>query len=166
MRPDPFTADVTIYTDGSGKSGSKKSTRRTPAGWGFLALGTHLTYEASGAVITDQTSTHWAGAEIGSNNTAELTAILEAAVWAYHAHPPVTNVDIRYDSTYAAQLATGEWLPTSNTLLVDMVLAAVQQLQTKATVTFTHVKSHQGEIWNERADQLAAHGTRLFRAPN
>ena len=162
--PTAFTKQYTIYTDGSGPGGGKPSSASTPAGWGFLALGTHLEYEAAGAVVTDKNAVEWKGASVGSNNTGELTAILEGAVWAYH-KVGLTEAEFRYDSKYAANIAEEVWAPKGNHLLVDAVRAAIRQLNTKATVSFRHVYAHKGEIWNERADALANQGILLFQPP-
>ena len=127
-------------------------------------MDTHVRHEAAGAVLTDPQHARWLGAKVGSNNTGELTAILEGAVWAFH-NPTVQAVDFRYDSKYAAKLAAGEWEPTANLLLAAAGRQAIKQLQSRVAVTFTHVKAHTGEIWNERADRLAGSGLRKFRPP-
>ena len=162
--PAPMTKQTTIYTDGAGPSGNKPSTKCTPAGWGFVAMDTHVRHESAGAVITDPQHARWLGAQIGSNNTGELTAILEGAVWAYHT-PTVREVEFRYDSKYAAKLAAGEWEPTANLLLVKAVRLAIKHLESRTHVSFAHVKAHTGELWNERADALAGSGLRKFRPP-
>jgi len=162
--PAPLTKHTTIYTDGAGPSGNQPSTEKTPAGWGFVAMDTHVRLESAGAVLTDSQHPRWLGARVGSNNTGELTAILEGAVWAFHT-PTVQAVDFRYDSEYAAKLAAGEWEPTANLHLVAAVRLAIKQLKSRVDVSFTHVKAHSGEIWNERADRLAASGLRKFRPP-
>jgi len=141
-----------------------KATHKTPAGWGFVAMDTHVRHEAAGAVLTNPNDPRWLGAYVGSNNTGELTAILEAAVWAHHT-PNVVSVDFRYDSEYAANLADENWHPSSNSLLVASVRAAIRQLKMRVTVTFTHVKAHSGDLWNERVDALAKYGSRMFVPP-
>ena len=105
-------------------------------------------------------SIRWLGAEAATNNTAELTAIHEAITWALHA-PHYASVDIRYDSKYAAHLADDLWQPDTNLQLVHTVRAALGKLRLHAHVTFTHVKAHSNELWNERVDRLAALGARL-----
>jgi len=162
--PAMFTSQTTIYTDGSGASGRAKATHKTPAGWGFVAMDTHVRQEVAGAVLTNPNDIRWLGAYVGSNNTGELTAILEGAVWAYHT-PNITAVDFRYDSKYAANLADENWQPQSNFLLVAAVRAALRQLKTRVPVTFTHVKAHSGDLWNERVDALAKYGSRMFVPP-
>jgi len=84
--------EYTIYTDGSahGHLDGDGATKSTPAGWGFVVIQGptglnhdngeeyHLDY---GRVITDAGHPLYIGAEIGSNNTAELSAIYHALEW-------------------------------------------------------------------------------------
>ena len=62
---------------------------------------------ACGPVVTDKGAAGWHGAERGTNNTAELTAILQGLRWAGGLADTV--VRIRYDSEYAANTARGLW---------------------------------------------------------
>ena len=71
---------VRMYTDGSGSRGKCSST--TPAGWGFVRLeNEEVSHTARGPVSTDHTAAHYLGATVGSNNTGELTAWMEAALY-------------------------------------------------------------------------------------
>ena len=78
-----------IYVDGSCEE-NRNVTAATPAGWGYCVvegdsgLGRgrgQIVTEGSGSVITDETSGAFIGAEVGSNNTAELSAIAAALGW-------------------------------------------------------------------------------------
>ena len=51
---------------------------KTPAGWGFCYVLEGVWHDAYGPVPTDPTHRLFVGAQVGSNNTGELTAILEA----------------------------------------------------------------------------------------
>jgi len=82
-------AALHIYVDGSCEE-NRNVTAETPAGWGFCVvegdtgLGRgrgEIVTEGSGSVITDETSNDFIGAEVGSNNTAELSAIAGALGW-------------------------------------------------------------------------------------
>ena len=76
--PDGTSLDV--YTDGSGTAG--KCSKSTPAGWGYVVLQERdPIHEAYGPVITDDTSPFYCGASVGSNNTAELQAWMEVALF-------------------------------------------------------------------------------------
>ena len=134
------------------------------------------------------------GAEVGSNNTGELCGIIEALYWVRDqvcgpspACPYLREVDIRYDSQYAARSTTGEYNGEKNRALIHTARRALAQatqtqslLNVKSTpqpstifapvfssvptrpqqvkVTFTHVKGHSGDHGNERADALAKFG--------
>ena len=78
-----------IYVDGSCEE-NQNVTESTPAGWGFCVVagdsgigrgGGDVIAERSGPVVTDPSASDFIGAEVGSNNTAELTAIAHAARW-------------------------------------------------------------------------------------
>ena len=80
---------IYIYVDGSCEE-NRNVTSETPAGWGFCViegdngLGRghgNLIYEENGKVITDRDSDFFLGAKVGSNNTAELSAIAHALRW-------------------------------------------------------------------------------------
>ena len=71
-----YTAPAHYYTDGSGTAG--RCTIKTPPGWGFCHVLEGVWHDAYGPVPTDPTHPLFAGAQVGSNNTGELTAILEA----------------------------------------------------------------------------------------
>ena len=71
---------VTVYTKGSGTRG--RCSKNTPAGWGWCYKNGEEWTEASGPVHTDPQHPQYYGAQIGSNNTGELTAILEAVIYA------------------------------------------------------------------------------------
>ena len=70
----------TFFTDGSGSSG--KCARRTPAGWGWCSREGDTWKEAYGPVVTDPDHNAYRGAGVGSNNTGEVTALIEAMLFA------------------------------------------------------------------------------------
>ena len=75
------TAKIAFYTDGSGSKG--KCTRLTPAGWGWCSRQGNDWLVASGPVNTDPQHLKFIGAQPSrSNNTGELTAIIEALLFA------------------------------------------------------------------------------------
>ena len=82
-----------MYTDGSG--GGEDSGAH--AGWGFVAVQQEHEVDARcGVVVIDACDERWEGAERGTNNTAEVTAVMRALGWA--ADRGETEVCIRYDS--------------------------------------------------------------------
>ena len=67
-----------IYTDGSGGKTGKGS-----AGWGYVVMeGGEERATGWGAVSLDRGDKRWDGAEVGTNNTAEVTAVIRALAWA------------------------------------------------------------------------------------
>ena len=71
---------------------------------------------------------------------------------------------IRFDSEYAAHMATGLWKPKSNVQLVEGVQKALTDARRVASVAFMHVKGHAGIKGNEEADRLASKGRVQARA--
>ena len=78
-----------IYVDGS-CLGNQNVDSETPAGWGVVVItgsndlgrgNGEIFHEFNGEVITDSDDSKFIGAEVGSNNTAELTAFAEALRW-------------------------------------------------------------------------------------
>lgn len=102
------------------------------------------------------------GAASGTNQIAELTAVLRAI----HAHPGATPLLIESDSRYAIQCAT-DWLPgwkrkgwrtstgkpVQNLHLVQGIDEAIAERP--GPVRFRWVRGHVGHTYNERADELA-----------
>jgi ribonuclease HI len=123
----------------------------------------------SGPVVTDAEHPEHEGAAVATNNTAELTAIL----WAMRVASSEGGegaVLVRYDSTYAAKMALGQWKATRNVELIAAVQEAVQTVRKARDVYFMHIKGHSGAHGNDRADRLAARGarervTRLVKRP-
>ena len=114
-----ITTDLVIYTGGSCIGNKKVRASNFTAGWGAVVLEGatgHISEpddtNASvvtrgkiwGPVITDPTAGHFAGATHGSNNTGDLTAVVESFRWILDRveKEDKRSVLIRYDSTYAA----------------------------------------------------------------
>ena len=153
-----------IYVDGSsGRTGEDLATSDTPAGWGFCVVegdsgigrgGGDVVDERSGPVVTDPSQTDYLGAGVGSNNTAELTAIAHAARWVL-THPKGGVVIIRGDSQYALNIASGEWRAKANRDLAESVKGLWKEAHSIRGLRGEHVRAHRGHRWNERADHLA-----------
>ncbi|HIC50255.1 MAG: hypothetical protein CXX69_04595 [Candidatus Thalassarchaeum betae] len=151
-----------IYVDGSCEE-NKNVTADTPAGWGFCVIsgdngvgrgGGDVVFERSGAVVTDEASEGYLGAEVGSNNTAELSAIAQAMRWLLtdggsHA------VVIRGDSQYALNIGSAVWRAKANRDLALSVQALWAEVSSLRSLTPEHIRAHRGHRWNERADHLA-----------
>jgi ribonuclease HI len=85
----------------------------------------------------------------GTNNIAELTAILEAAT---AVEDPARPVRIHTDSQYAIGVLSKGWKAKANQELVARVKQALQRLR---DLELIYVPGHSGVLLNERADALA-----------
>jgi ribonuclease HI len=107
-----------------------------------------------GPVQTTPRHEDFLGAEYGSNNTGEISAICEALKWLSNEHS-TRNAAIYYDSKYAAKVTTGEYMANNNKLLVATARQLLQTVASNRTIRFEHVKGHNQDIGNDWADQLA-----------
>ena len=151
-----------LYVDGS-CLGNQNVDADTPAAWGLVVVtgdnglgrGTgDVHQELSGMVITDEEVNGFVGAEVGSNNTAELCGFAAALRWLLVEGGEEAAV-IRADSQYAGNLASGAWKAKANKELVRQVQLLWREVAGLRPLTWSHVKAHRGHRWNERADHLA-----------
>ena len=112
--------------------------------------------EAYGPVITDNTSPFYCGASVGSNNTAELQAWMEVALFLL-ATPP-KEVTFFYDSKWMANMVRGQARPKRHKQMVVNSRAILSKLAETTTVHWRWVKGHQGDEYNTKADELAHKG--------
>ena len=151
-------APMEIYVDGSCAGNARVRSSVCKAGWGVVVVdGTGVT-ELFGPVLLDSENPCFLGAEVGSNNTAELSAMCEALLYVSSNIAPEREVVIRYDSTYAANAITGMCKAHTNKVLVAKGQACLEHARTENPVAFTHVKAHSGDKWNDLADALARRG--------
>ena len=171
-----------IYPDGSCLNNQRSSGRESgnnatnKAGWGFVVTNnvpgvsfknTEQLKEVDygyGRIITEQEDHEYVGCEKATNNTAEITAIIQSLLWVYK-HEEMTNfpIIIRPDSDYAINQIQGRNATKKNIQLVinaRKLLAAINSNRdhTVGPIVFKHVKAHSGEKWNEKADELAVRG--------
>ena len=143
---------VHYYTDGSGTRG--RCSAKTAAGWGWCFMEQGQWVEACGPVITCSDHNAYRGAAVGSNNTGEISAIIEALL---HAHQRASKqVVIHSDSLWAINTITGRWRAKTHKAMVNFARLLVRQGDIK--VHFQWVKGHSGVEGNERADGLAERG--------
>ncbi len=165
---------INIYTDGSAM-GNNNVTKDTPAGWGIVVVegdtGDHqsgkVVHQFNGRVITDHRHPLYIGAEVGSNNTGELTGIYRALMWCLNNKLIIDDygeVTIYSDSQYALNVVLGDWNASKNRRLVAECKGLFTKVkEASITVNSMHIKAHSGLRWNERADQLAYDGANTAR---
>ena len=160
--PIPLAERISLYFDGSCQE-NRNVTADTPAGWGVVVvrgdsgLGKgdgEVIEELSGPVIVSPDDEGFLGAEVGSNNTGELSAMAHALRWLLM-EGSLDAVTIRGDSQYALKIATGEWRAKANRELAARVQALWNEVTSLRTVEAEHIRAHRGHRWNERADHLA-----------
>jgi len=151
-----------LYTDGSCRGNRNVATTTNPAGWGVLVvrLGElEPLAELYGPVVTDAADPFYIGAEVCSNNTGELSAVCEALRWIKNERSGArVEATIRYDSKYAANIASGRHKAHANIRLAARANMLYKEVHSDHVLVFEHVKGHSGEEWNERADLLANWG--------
>lgn len=135
-------ATIVVSTDGSVvDAGPRAGKDKGPGGWGAVFHGDGRELSAYALEAT--------------NNEMELTAVIEALK-----HTPVgARVQIRTDSQYVHKAAKGEIVVRSNREL----WTEFQELSSVREVTVVWVRGHDGDLHNQRADQLAKDQASLAR---
>ena len=82
--------------------------------------------------------------------TAELMATALATMWMIQ--DGADAYFLGYDATYAENIAAALASPKTNHALVKNVVALRDILDKRASITTAHIRSHQGDPWNELAD--------------
>jgi ribonuclease HI len=158
----PISERISLYFDGSCQD-NRNVTKDTLAGWGVVIVkgdsgldrgDGEIIEEMSGRVLTDSSQDGYLGAEVGSNNTGELSAMAHALRWLL-IEDSTNRVTIRGDSQYALNIAVGEWRAKANRELAARVQALWNEVTSLREVEAEHVRAHRGHRWNERADHLA-----------
>ena len=150
-------APINIYVDGSCPGNQNVRVTTCKAGWGVVILDADKTVEMFGPVICDARERGFLGAEVGSNNTGELSAVCEALIYVRD-FLMGSDVCIHHDSTYAVNVITGEMKAKKNKALVEKGASLLLEARGSCDVRFEHVKAHSGHKWNDLADSLAKRG--------
>lgn len=171
-----------FYTDGSCISNVNVSKNVYPAGYGivFLTASSQSSstdikpvLEKYGRLVLEPTDMNFLGAEVTSNNTAELTAIGEVfkllltpnfsyPVKDLLAPQRVDKVEIYTDSKYAMKSIMQTQKSVMNLSLIQNIIKMRQEVVDKGyKIDFIKVKGHSTNIYNNRADRLASRGAKL-----
>ena len=67
-------------------------------------------------------------------------------------------IEVLYDSQYAASMSQALWRPSTNNTLIAIASGLQTMHRQIRTITFTHVKAHDGNPWNEAADRMCVRG--------
>ena len=114
-----------LYTDGSHDSGKPQAI----AGFGYVGIrngdadkdevNCYIEVQGAGPVVTDYKSLVYLGARKHSNNTGELTALMEAMLWALEKDTQThTPIIMRPDSELAMGWVIGDIIAHTNKDLV------------------------------------------------
>ena len=147
-----------IYTDG----GTRVVYCETLAGWGVISRSPHGRIDVMfGPVVTTEAHLAFSGARTHSNNTAEMTAMIEALFF-LGPHGTVTRDEQSchyYDSMHAAGVCLGTIQARTHVQLALACQQSVIRAQHRLRLTMQHVYGHGGNLGNECADHAAALGT-------
>ena len=150
-----------LFTDGAGPVPGKALF----AGWGVavwdessLSPSPHV--ELYGPVCTTVADSRWIGADSATNNTGELTAMVEALLWleSEATGPAEVPATIFYDSTYAYNALTSSPQPAANDVLVTKARAIFDRVRQVRPIDFKYFRGHSGNQGNDHADRLAGLG--------
>lgn len=131
---------IDIYTDGSCNNSQKPDER--VMGYAYVVIEFDSKYEK------------FASCDGGTNNRAELLAILEALKYAKRTHKN-QKVRVHTDSEWSVKCLNNEYECTKNSDLLTSITSLSDNVE------FVHVKGHTGIKYNERADELAQ-SARIF----
>ena len=104
--------------------------------------------------MTDADHFHFHGAQVGSNNTGEITVILEAVLHAISEN--WESITIRSDSQWSIKVIQGIWKVRHHKTLVNYIKRLIRSTSLKVSLSW--IKGHAGHEGNERADSLAEEG--------
>ena len=136
--------DIVIYTDGAYKSSTDQG------GWAYVVMKNNIEigYDFNGVKNT-------------TNNRMEISGVLGALTWALLSG--YTNIKICTDSQYVFGTIARNWKRNKNLELWKKIDELLNKLSNKnKNITFEWIKGHDGNIGNNRADELAVKGSNLY----
>lgn len=128
---------IKIYTDGA------YAPSRNKGGWAFV-------------VIKDNKKIHssFFGEKETTNNRMEIQAVIEAIIWAKE--NKLTEIEIFTDSMYVIGTMSKNWKRNKNHDLWEIL----DELVLNMTISWNHVKGHEGDKYNELCDALAVEASK------
>ena len=153
--PPPVRRSETIgYTDGGEREGE--------GGFGFIVLDVQTqrkeVVNVWAPVELDDTAVMFLGADRHSNTTGELSAMAEIFLYWLFSDPLQVPCHLYYDSQIACDVAEGRCSVSTCPRLSRLVRTLQRRLEAKRGIRMTHVFSHVGYKYNERADVMATRG--------
>lgn len=144
----PAMEDFTIFTDGGCWPNPG------PGGWGFVCVETNA-QDCGGEIET-------------TNNRMEITAVLMALKHHRKAHSVYKSLKIVSDSQYVVNACSSwikkwkskGWSRKKDALKNADLWKQIDEAMKGLVVAFEWVRGHNGNEWNELADQLAEAGAR------
>ena len=134
----------------------------TFAGWCVIARSPRGSIDVMfGPVVTIETHPVYSGARAVSNNTAEMTAMVEA-LYCLGPRGLVARQEracIFYDSKHAAGIRSGTIQARTHVQLALACQRSTLCVQHRLRLTMQHVYGHGGNLGNECADHAAALGS-------
>lgn len=130
---------IKCYVDGA------YSSLRNQGGWAFVVLKDDFKIHSEFFPEKDTT-----------NNRMEIQAVIEACKWAKKYS--VTELEIVSDSMYVIGTMTMEWKRKKNNDLWEIMDNVTKDL----SITWTHVKGHSGDKYNELCDSLAVEASKTI----
>ena len=108
----------------------------------------------------EQWDNGWLGATSATNNTGELTALIEALIWLDSEAPGPDDLpaSLWFNSTYAHDVLTGKAEAGANQALVAAGKKILTRVLNKRTLCWCKVKGHSDNVGNDYADHLAGQG--------
>ena len=117
-----------------------------------------------GLVVTTEVHLAFSGARTHSNNTAKMTAMIEALSFLGPRGPVARDVQscIYHDSLLAAGICLGTIQARTHVQLAPACQQSMIRAQHRLRLTMQHVYGHSGNLGSECADHAAAFGTLGF----